>query len=213
MFPPVQGLGKTVSTIALLVSNHVEPVKPWGRVQVDLNQPKPPKRLKWDPPSGAATPSRTAAAGGAAAAQAEQPAAAPLPAADSGAAAATGGGVPVSDGAAGARGPQGAAGGGGAGAPPIAASGVAPAAAAETSVRSLPCVWTMSSPAVPPCACTRCYGSDGVLCSPPCVCVTYLSQCIAIWKWMCVNCSGQEVLPFSLGLGDARASQEAAHDS
>lgn len=43
----VQGLGKTVTTIALLVSNNVEPDREWGRVQVDLNAPKR-KRLKWE---------------------------------------------------------------------------------------------------------------------------------------------------------------------
>lgn len=54
----VQGLGKTVTTIALLVSNHVEPEREWGRVQVDLNAPKR-KRLKWENKplfSGASTP-------------------------------------------------------------------------------------------------------------------------------------------------------------
>ena len=37
-----------MTTIALLVSNHVEPDKQWGRVEVDINAPKR-KRLKWTP--------------------------------------------------------------------------------------------------------------------------------------------------------------------
>lgn len=37
-----------MTTIALLVSNHVEPDKEWGRVEVDINAPKR-KRLKWTP--------------------------------------------------------------------------------------------------------------------------------------------------------------------
>lgn len=44
----MQGLGKTVTTIALLVSNHVEPEREWGRVKVELDAPKR-KRLKWEP--------------------------------------------------------------------------------------------------------------------------------------------------------------------
>jgi hypothetical protein len=46
----MQGLGKTVTTIALLVSNHVEPQREWSRVQVDLTAPKH-KRLKWEKPT------------------------------------------------------------------------------------------------------------------------------------------------------------------
>lgn len=42
----MQGLGKTVTTIALLVSNHVEPEREWGRVTADLSAPKR-KRIKW----------------------------------------------------------------------------------------------------------------------------------------------------------------------
>lgn len=43
----MQGLGKTVTIIGLLVSNRVEPEREWGRVKVDLNAPKR-KRLKWE---------------------------------------------------------------------------------------------------------------------------------------------------------------------
>jgi hypothetical protein len=42
----VQGLGKTITTIALLVSNQFEPTRAWERVKVDLHHERP-KRLKW----------------------------------------------------------------------------------------------------------------------------------------------------------------------